>query len=573
MKPVLSFRGIQLTLVVLVLALGIFARAKDLAWHFSHIDDVGVATSILVSRKMDLSPFWAVPRKWTYAPLQYLLPPLLISSDQSYRELLFWGRLPSCIFSILAMVALAVFYRVYLRTQPERLLLPLSLFAASWENIIFAKQMSNYAIGLLGMVMLLLLFVKNLDRPRLSWRWVIFNSGVLALVSATQYSLIFFVPAFFLVLLIADVRAGWGRWHDVLIKYATSGTLYGILIFPLWFFFLRNWSDSGITDWGMGPVREFFYQSPAGADFGQHLFYTARFYLINAVYVFQSQTGFFPEDSFYALPVSLMLLTFFVLGMVSFFCRAPMAPVDGTRLKSRYLGLFFIGMMLTWGGLVFVNKLSLSPTRHALVFLPMMVITIGEGFFWLVEQVSKIGSHVRSLARWTPAALTGIFLMIFMVNFPVFLRERRDVMVEEKIDEVLRAHDVDLVLPVEWTQQIWQMPVITRTFRPPIVGWTRFGILFPESIRPYHRIAWISHRMPLNPQTFLQVQTAINSHLRYLNRLRSQTGRTNYPFLTDPYARYRIRHMEEINNDTELEYSRRTRNGSNSLYFYVLERQ
>jgi hypothetical protein len=573
MTKFFSLSRIHWTLVAVILILGVSVRFKDLAWHFSHTDDIGVATSILGARQVGKNPFWAVPRQWTYAPLQYLLTPLLISSEQSYRELLFWGRLPSCLFSILALIALTVFYRRDLRERPQRVLLPVFLFAFSWEHMIFAKQMSNYAVGLWAMVMMLLLLIKNLDRTRLSWRWVVFNSVALALLSATQYSIIFFVPVFFAVLFFADWRQEAEHWRGVIGRYAAGGALYAVLVFPLWYFFLRQWSTAGIPRWGMGLEGEFFYHPPSGVLSLSHWIYGIPFFVVNAVYVFQSQTAFLSEDSVWMVPVSVLLFAFFIMGMLSLLKSKQLMINPDQRRKRLYLGIFFVGMMAVWGVLVYWNQLSLSPTRHALIFLPMMVIVIGEGFSEVLLWLERIHPRLRRIGRWAPAGLTIVLFILFTVDLPLFFKDRRDPMDEKKIAAVLSSHNVDLVLPVDWTMQISRMPSVTSKFLSPIVGWSRFETLFPRLVRSYRRIAWLSHRMPLTSESWMLVQSAVNFQLRYLNDARIRVGRSTYPLIDGDVGRYRILHMEEIRNDTELEYSRRTRNGSNNLFFYVMERQ
>ena len=66
---------------------GIFVRFINLGTHFSHVDDLGVAKTILAAKEIKLPPqtygvkffdfywqqFTAVPRQWTYAPAQFFI--------------------------------------------------------------------------------------------------------------------------------------------------------------------------------------------------------------------------------------------------------------------------------------------------------------------------------------------------------------------------------------------------------------------------------------------------------------------------------------------------------------------
>lgn len=91
---------------------GILVRLLPLDSHFGHVDDLGVAKTVL-KYQQDYKSFaparilknpvlsllyqWSgVAREWTYAPAQFVLTYYLIHSGQTYREIVFWGRLPSC---------------------------------------------------------------------------------------------------------------------------------------------------------------------------------------------------------------------------------------------------------------------------------------------------------------------------------------------------------------------------------------------------------------------------------------------------------------------------------------------
>ncbi|MCA9400320.1 MAG: hypothetical protein KC713_01740, partial [Candidatus Omnitrophica bacterium] len=132
-------------LIVAVLAVGIWARADRLAWHFTHVDDIGVAKTILEYHQEGANPLFAVATHWTYSPFQFFFTPFLVSLDQSYRSLLFWGRFPSLIFSILGLLTAVLFYWRWKGRVGASCLVTITWMACSLEWIIFAKQMHNYA--------------------------------------------------------------------------------------------------------------------------------------------------------------------------------------------------------------------------------------------------------------------------------------------------------------------------------------------------------------------------------------------------------------------------------------------
>lgn len=215
----LDIKKIQIILLVLVLIFGVMVRFDNLAKQLPAGDDVGVISTMIMRvnhgytidyiknkiynishedyntpqykflRKLNeqeklesllpylnkVMQFVAIPQTWTYAPFQYLFYPLLISPDQDYRELLFWGRFPSFIFSVLALFLIIYFYKkIGGRGVFLQCIVSLLLLSFSWTNIIYAKHMSSYAIGVFAAILLLYIFVEILNRQRLTiWQGVL----------------------------------------------------------------------------------------------------------------------------------------------------------------------------------------------------------------------------------------------------------------------------------------------------------------------------------------------------------------------------------------------------------------
>src|SRR5690606_3243572 len=136
--------------------------------------DIGVAKSILDhERSGSPGTFTSVARFWTYAPFQFWFTPLLIHPDQTYREFLFWGRLPSVFFSVLGLALLAFFYRLYDRWKTGRVFAALAILAFSWENIIHARQMHNYALGVTAFIALMVLLQAGLRGGAARFRFMV----------------------------------------------------------------------------------------------------------------------------------------------------------------------------------------------------------------------------------------------------------------------------------------------------------------------------------------------------------------------------------------------------------------
>lgn len=202
----------NLLIFFILLSIGIFIRSDDLNKHFSHIDDIGVSRDILIydrpafrqepnqyrgmKRLLAIVRYKtekviSVPVRTTYAPLQFFVTPFFLSVAQDYRDVLFWSRFPSFIFSILGLLVCLLFYWKYDRFTTPAALISLTLLIFSWENIIYAKQSSSYSIGVFAVFCLLCFLWSHLDQ-QMNIKNAVSHSFLLALLSHTQYQILFF---------------------------------------------------------------------------------------------------------------------------------------------------------------------------------------------------------------------------------------------------------------------------------------------------------------------------------------------------------------------------------------------
>ena len=569
----------------LVLAAGILARTWDLATHFTHIDDIGVARNILMAkedrpltlasirrefwRETDQLPppaeyvsgeldpatrFWnalhrmtRVPRNWTYAPLQFFGTYALVHPGQSYRELLFWGRLPSCIAGILTLLAMIGFYRVHDRLSTPAVLVAVTLLALSWENIIYAKQMSNYALGVLATVLVLGLLAVQL-KSRYTWPRTLLTGALLASLIYAQYQILFLLPAFYLTL-------GLDLWHreknrrlSLSAALLCSGLLGLLLLGPLYFFFLRH-HTAGVIAWNAGPAGEFLFPWDPALPLTGRLLSAIRFLFKNFYWVFASNLSAVPEKSWAFMPLLDFLLVLFAAGAVRLAATR--------RHRKKMLGIFILLVGLTWLALVLTRRLTLSPTRHSLVLLPFMAILIAEGwnYAWIQRLFPKA-------ARLGPAITAGIWLLFFALYFPSVIAQRQDPFQRDDILPVLEEFGVDTLLASDWTWNIGAMQGFEKynlfeEGMPPV--WRKAGN------PPYSTLAYLSHRTPLTEREFIRVKDIHNQYYFLMRRMNL--------LLFKHWQDYALIYRREIKSDSEVDFLNKTKNGSNNLYFYVLKQK
>lgn len=596
----------NLVLAVLILA-GVFVRFFDLGTHFTNVDDIGVAKTILNVKapyavvtpqqepilpplSLDLSqqtiPFWeklrdsltqwgeagesfkspllpfvklflqftAVPRAWTYAPLQFLVTHFLLEPEQTYRQKIFWGRFPSFLFGVGALLLIPVFYRRYDRFQTPVVFVALSVLVFSWENIIYAKQMESYAIGVFSAVALLIFLVRHFEEKRLTRSRILADACMLALLSHAQYQILFMMPAY-MATLFAYYWDQKDSKKNILATLTLGCVVYGLLITPMFFLFLIHHVDAGITGSNAGPLGQFKFSLPEGSGFWQGVAYTVAFFVRNFFIVFSAHTAFVPENSPFFYPASVFLFGLFLLGVFEF-CRS-------RDVKKKMMLTFFLILATTWFLLILFQKLTLGPTRHTLILLPFIAITLGEGWNFFLRKTGLLGKRPGGVPYATQALVATVALLFFAYFRPM-TQARQDPFDADQIRSWLKQYGVETILAADHTWNLDLMKGIIGNYNyfAEATGGTPYPLRFGG--RDYYEtLAYVSQRRPLTRESFERMKRFVN-FLMYI--------RQGIP-LTYDFDDYEIVFSKEITSDVEIEFSNRTKNGSNNLFFYVLEKK
>ena len=239
-------------LYCVIISLGIFLRCGTLAGHFAHYDDVGVAQTIVKAKMSGASAWMAVSKIWTYAPLQFLFTAMMIDPQLPYKDILLYGRLPSCVSSILGIVLFLIFLSRRKDKSFPSTVVALTLVACSWQNIIYAQQMSNYAIGVTAHILILIMLQNVLEQQEFKMR-----NAALAVFAAivgcySQYSILFFMPAFWLILIYAYAQRS-NKKISALLILGVMGALFISSIGILYWSFLKAKAGFGTNAWNVGP--------------------------------------------------------------------------------------------------------------------------------------------------------------------------------------------------------------------------------------------------------------------------------------------------------------------------------
>lgn len=575
-------------LLIIIICLGFYIRFIDLSTHFSHCDDNGVAYTILdvktpkdisavrgilaekanyprlkilikldqlgllepllsIEKHLKIAQFFIIPLRWTYAPLQYIFTPIFISREQSYREILFWGRLPSFIFSILSLILLVPLYRLFRKGEYfQYLIFSLVLFTFSWEHIIYSKHMASYSIGVLSVVLILYLLLYNVEHVDFSIKRMLLHSFLLAILSHAQYQILIFVFAYYLSLFYYYLNKTEEKLK--LIKnFSLSVIFYLVLIFPMYFLFLQHLSSRG-TSYVIHAGKQFIFNFQPNAPLVEEFIKALLFFFKNSIIVLQSNLTFLPESHPFIFPMTCFFITLFSLGILSFFLTK--------NVKKQMIGLFFLILAILWAILILQKKIALGPTRHNLILLPCQVIILSEGLGFIFNKI-KNSNLKHSLGVFFSLFFSCVIIFSFFANFQKVVNERRDYFNEKEIFNVLEKYKVSTIISYAESTNIALMLMNKKS------SFNHFDNShwqFYKKTPNYNLVAFISHHAALDKERFNQSKQLINSNPQSFNTFKSNL------------SEYKIIFSKEISSNAKPEFSNRIKILSNGYYFYILEK-
>ena len=416
--------------------------------HFTQIDDIGVAESLMIrnldyrdncdenlkkihgkilnylykdrnkacNKIIQLNRLTIIPSLWTYAPVQFWFTQALLKPETqySYEEVKWRGRLPSFIFYLLGVIG---FYWMLLKSdlgfrgRSTLALVMTAIIAFSLEERIHAAQMHSYAIGVLANVLIIW--------PLFSLRDIKTNSFILLSILALCIALGVGMQ-YQGVLLVACGLLAIGFNNPIDLKNKTFAIRYTYLLALLTgLIYLVVGNIFGMSNrainWNAGPHGEFIVQGNGWQEKGIDFIRLISSYSAENLYAITSAIEL---DHFGAQLFGGVLLVVCLLGVMYLCLRANDA-------RYRFILLFISIYFLAYFSLVILGKLTFSPTRHLLYFLPMVVLLLGYGIIIIMSY------GLRSYQWGIQMLLASILLGYLVGSVAVFNR-----FYEKRIDRI-----------------------------------------------------------------------------------------------------------------------------------------
>lgn len=444
-------------LFLLIICLSVFVRADKISTYTSEIDDHVVAVSILRAkepidvssirysiydtskstfnsfpkrtlRKIDASHrlekflntaggvavYFAVPNQTTYAPAQFFFTKFLINKNQNLTTVLFWGRLPSLVFSLVGIFLFYFFIRKFFTKEivSPAFIYAFLVLALSYEFVIYSKQMESYALGIPAFIgyswVLLNIFTRN---KILSAKQMILFGFLSGLFVWMQYQMLFFVVAGYAAIGIYQVRSKRIN-KKIITNTILSGIAFLIVFLPVYVLFLSKHTDHVSAHLSGGSKTNFFFPALTYTNVWDYIWKPVYFFFNNGLEVYNYMTLFLQPKSPGAILFLLINIILFVFGIYKI--------TKDTNPTRRFFHLFIFLSFVIWILLVLKGGITFSPNRHSLILLPTFCIIIYSGFEWILQTISKPAN--KNLGYLLP--LTA--LVLFCFNYPSFISERKE---------------------------------------------------------------------------------------------------------------------------------------------------
>ena len=543
-------RRVSLTIigVLLIVATTAIAKARAVPAMVTHVDDVGVAVTLLESQAVaspaavaaglarngghgplallvrgatavgaapviaKIGSSLAVSQQWTYAPAQFLLTGALIHRGLTYQQLLVRGRFPSLLFATLVPLLLALIgWRVGGERRAALALLTAAIGACSIELSLHAAQMENYALGTLAATALLMLLVVSAE-ARVTPGRAVGEACILALLTWCQYQLLFMLPAYALARGWQSLHTGAthtgatrsGATRTELTRTAlTRATIWGALPLvvssaALYHYFLYLWAGAGVS-WNAGPHQEYLFAIPQSAGVGAALTYLATFFIGNTIATITAVTAVLPDTSPAASALGLLSTGLAVVG-IRVMWRS------GT-VVDRSILLLSGTLALTWVALIGIRALTLSPTRHALIWLPFLALFIARAI--TARGTVAVSTAVSTVAA---AAMVGAYLSAM----PTVMADRTNPFHESELVALADSTQADLIVGFNCTDDLALMPALRAPFfHKACSDLPQFGT-FRRALGPDEprRILFVNSTAPMRADDFRQVQRSMQVILK-----------------------------------------------------------
>ena len=558
--------------ILIIFIFGFVARFYSITSHYTEVDDIGIAKTIMDSRnstfieniynpehptynkeykelirskfnKDDFSlkiirkiyHYLTVPFYWTYAPLQFVFTSFIVPYADTYNEFKFFGRLPSLIISIISfpffiILSLKLFNnsKIYLN------IISSSLFFLSWEYILMSQLMFNYAFAVLSITIIILYLFKTIKQKNNKYIVNGIKTGsVLSFFVYAQYQILIVIPVFISTMIFQSFKITEKKDKIELYKVIIISIFFSFIFsLPAYIWISINSFDVITNSEYAGLNGEFVFN---WNNFFNSYLYLPKFFL-NSFYIASSRTiAFVSEDNIFFNYIYIFFCILIVVGLISF--------LKDKDENCNIFGKFSLFLFLFWIILALAQKIDISPTRHFLIFLPILCLLFTKGVEFLIYQIFKKNSKIIYIKIISIVFFISL-LISFLGSYSNVMENRKDMFIEKEFVELIKKYNVSEILIYD--------------------NYLANPQLMPELNKREIGIHYMS-----GPYANFKMNNKIQSIMFISNMFQIKNSIIANKFIQDNLKNWKKAYMVEEVKDVELEFSRLTHQTGNKLYIYI----
>ena len=402
--------------------------------------------------------------------------------------------------------------------------------------------MESYSIGILSNCIAIWCLIKAHRILEKSYPHLLIFSALLAVSISMQYQAILLVVSGITAIGILNLRnifkLGFIKkfyffaLSTILFSYCLVGNVLGF--------------SNRALNWNIGVNLEFLVR---GTDIGERTINFFRVIFDNASYNFYSIISGIELQPSLANYFGSIFLALYLLGMINLW---------RSRKELAYLFLLSYTYTLVYLLFVFMGKLTFSPTRHFLYYLPFVLIICGFGLRPIIQLLQRYLKSIQIVL----ATLVFMYCLSSIYNFHTFESQRQDILNENLFPQELRKTKASFLLYDQFDIEPLLMTSLklfpAYQLSIPEAQCNGFSIYSPNS----KEIKFLTYSKR-RPEWDLA-----DPYLKdYLNSL---IGNCFMPHTKNNIAStQKVGDIVKIDSDIEIDLSNKTKNGSNSYYIQL----
>ncbi|MGE3974619.1 MAG: hypothetical protein AB7F59_08850 [Bdellovibrionales bacterium] len=464
-------RKLFYALAALIFFAAIFFRHVDLSTHFVTYDDMAPIPLLLSIKAYEnhrfYEPAFFFSTYNTNAPLQFLFTTQLLSPEMGYRDLVYRARLPSFLAAIFTVILffffLSYFFSEIKKTKPllfqSLVLLGTSMIAFSWMHVIYSKFSCTYAITPFFFLLMLYRLSMMAREKKNSLKELCLTLGLLMMACFASYQNVLFIPGFVIAVIWLAFRplSTKAERKKMAGQFVLLGATFGVYFYLFWKKFLAPYNTGPLAG-ERGPSDLFMLYLKNYEGLGAKLVRLAEYIPVNFGRILQSNLSYTEDGTNLSFVLTGFFYVFLLLGVFSWIQKR------GDPLRKSLL-IFSTVSIAVWASFLLRDRMTMSPTRHQMVLIPIMILLVIEGLFFLLQMLrQKLSLGLQAL----PLVFAIVLTTSFALSFPEMTKRRVDPLQEPELIKLFQEHDVQMVfqapnmLNLAFMQDlIKQFPVVT----------------------------------------------------------------------------------------------------------------